>query len=381
MITFLPGYQFQASLYLNWLNENKTWQRYENEKINIISGTPTSKWRYIFNNDINFKFRPTPGKILNRLVKLKRYNFLKKIDDFILRIPHHQYLDLSRIVYGNAGYSKSSFKYLRNKNSKATLYLDRACSHILSQEKIMKEEYQKFDLKYEKSNFEKKIHLDEYNYADKIIVPSLKTYESFVSHNISKEKLIIQPLFANLHIDQGLIKYDIIKNHEDKVVVGFLGGSFIRKGLLYLLRAWNNLNSKDAILLIKSSKQNLVITNEIKKILNQNNNVIFIENFINEISDFYKTLDIFCMPSIEEGFGMALLEAYLYNCKIISSDAVGASEIISNRANVHLFENRNTEQLSEILKILIDKGKKDKSVNNSLNLQSSREQYIKLFIQ
>lgn len=380
MITFLPGYQFQASLYLNWLKENKTWQRHENEEINIISGTPSSKWRFIFDHDINFKFRPTPGKILNRLVKLKRYDFLKKIDDLILRIPHHQYLDLSRIIYGNAGYSKSSFEYLRNKNSEATLYLDRACSHILSQERIMKEEYQKFDLKYEKSGFEKKIHLDEYNFADKIIVPSHKTYESFVSHNIPKEKLIIQPLFANLHINQGPIKYEIIKNHEDKVVVGFLGGSFIRKGLLYLLRAWNNIKSKDAILLIKSSKQNLVITNEIKKILNQNNNIIFIENFINEMSDFYKTVDIFCMPSIEEGFGMALLEAYLYNCKIISSEVVGACEMISNRTNVHLFKNRNSDQLSEILKILIDNGKKNKSVENIQKIQSTNEQFIKLFI-
>ena len=156
MITFLPGYQFQASLYLNWLNENKKWQKYQNEKINIISGTPYSKWRHISRNDINLKFRPTPGKILNRLINLKRYDFLKKIDDYILRIPHHQYLDLSRIVYGNAGYSKSSFKYLRDKNSESTLYLDRACSHILTQEKIMKEEYQKFDVKYEKSISEKK---------------------------------------------------------------------------------------------------------------------------------------------------------------------------------------------------------------------------------
>lgn len=380
MITFLPGYQFQASLYLNWLNENKKWQKYQNEKINIISGTPYSKWRYISRNDINLKFRPTPGKILNRLINLKRYDFLKKIDDYILRIPHHQYLDLSRIVYGNAGYSKSSFKYLRDKNSESTLYLDRACSHILTQEKIMKEEYQKFDIKYEKSISEKKIHLDEYNFADKIIVPSKKTYESFIDHKISKEKLIIQPLFANLNIDHSPIKNEIIKNHDDKVIVGFLGGSFVRKGLLYLLRAWDNIKSKNAILLIKSSKKNILMNSEINKILIKNDNIIFIENYINEISDFYKTLDIFCMPSIEEGFGMALLEAYLYNCKIISSEAVGASEIISNMENVNIFENRNSDQLSEILKDFINKGKKDKSKKNTLSLNSTKEQYVRLFI-
>ena len=51
MITFLPGYQFQASLYLKWLTYDQSW-RERNEKICIISGSPKRSWRVDLNEKI-----------------------------------------------------------------------------------------------------------------------------------------------------------------------------------------------------------------------------------------------------------------------------------------------------------------------------------------
>lgn len=379
MITFLPGYQFQASLYLNWLINDQSWREDNNEKICIISGSPKKSWRVDFNKDlIEFKFRITPGKILNRLVKLKRFDFIKNFDDNILRIPNTKVLENSRIIYGNAGYCLNSFKHLNYHNNKTKLYLDRACSHIITQERILDEEYKYFGLNFRKSNYIKNIHIKEYELADKIIVPSDKTYNSFIEQGIPKEKILKQSLFFNFKETNNKMpsKYS---NNNEKIIVGFLGGSFVRKGLIYLLKAWNEIDNKNAILLIKSSKKSILWTNEIKKIIQKFDNIIFLEEYLNDISSFYKSIDIFCMPSVEEGFGMALIEAFYYNCSIISSDSIGSSELIINEKDVSIFKNRNFKDLANFLQMKVKLGKKKGTIRKNFNLKINNTSYIDLF--
>ena len=380
MITFLPGYQFQASLYLKWLKDNQSWRQNSSEKIYIISGSPERSWRITLNEDLfKFNFRITPGKILNRLINLKRTEVLKKIDDIILRAPNKNVLEKSRIVYGNAGYCFNSFNYLKNNNKNTKLYLDRACSHIILQEKILNEEYKSFGLNFKKINFIKNIHTKEYNLADKIVVPSNKTYESFIQYGVPEEKLIKQPLFFNFKKNNN-IKYKKIHNlDEEKIFIGFLGGSFVRKGLIYLLKAWNELDTRNAVLLVKSSRKTILWTDEIKSLIKNNKNIIFLEDYIEDISDFYKSIDIFCMPSIEEGFGMALIEAFYYNCKIIASESIGSSELILNYKGVKIFKNRDYIDLAKNLEKSISQGKKKGLINKDFDLQISNKNYLNLF--
>ena len=377
MITFLPGYQFQASLYLKWLTYDQSW-RERNEKICIISGSPKRSWRVDLNENLfDFNFRLTPGKILNRLIKLKRQEFIKNIDDNILRLTNKNILEKSRIIYGNAGYCLNSFRYLINKNKKTKLYLDRACSHIISQEKILDSEYKYFGLDFKKSDHIKNIHTQEYELANKIIVPSNKTYDSFIEHGIPKEKLFKQTLFFNFNETNNKIssKY----THNEKVIVGFLGGSFVRKGLIYLLKAWNEIDNKNAILLIKSNKKSILWTDEIKKLVKKFDNIIFIEEYVKDISSFYNSIDVFCMPSIEEGFGMALIEAFYYNCSIIASDSIGSAELINNEKDVSIFKNRDFKDLAFYLDQKIKYGKKVKTIRSDFNLKINNKSYINLF--
>lgn len=380
MITILSGYQFQVSVYINWMLNNKSWQKYENEKINIISGTIKSRWRAdIKNKLINHKFRLTVGKPLNDLIKLKRFKFLKDLDDSILRLPSKKNLLNSRIVYGLANYSKNSFQYLKENKKDNKLVLDRACSHINLQLKLLDEEYKKFDLRFEKKEFNKQLLIDEYNLADQIVVPSTKTLNSFIDEGFPKEKLIKISLTSNFKKNYDPIKKKLTKDQNDKFVVGFLGGSFIRKGLIYLLNAWDKLNTSQSILILKIEKNNVLWNDEAAKIIKRNDNIYFLNEYLNDITEFYKSIDLFCLPSIEEGFGMSVIEAYYYNCKIICSDAVGASDLIMKKNGVELFSNKNIHDLASKLEIFIKQGKKKGFINKNYNIKNSSEDYLNIY--
>lgn len=62
---------------------------------------------------------------------------------------------------------------------------------------------------------------------------------------------------------------------------------------------------------------------------------------------FFKDVDIFCVPSREEPFGLVILEGFLNSTLVISSDTDGGKLLIKNRENGLLFTNENSEELAE----------------------------------
>lgn len=94
--------------------------------------------------------------------------------------------------------------------------------------------------------------------------------------------------------------------------------------------------------------------------------------FIGWVSDkerFFKEIDIFCLPSRFEPFGIVLLEAMLYGCPIVATDCEGPLDIIKDEYNGILTERGNPESLaSGIRKILSDTPLRLKIVKNSYNI-------------
>jgi glycosyltransferase involved in cell wall biosynthesis len=69
--------------------------------------------------------------------------------------------------------------------------------------------------------------------------------------------------------------------------------------------------------------------------------------------NFFKDVDIFCVPSREEPFGLVILEGFLFSTLVISSDSDGGKLLIEDEKNGMLFINENPEDLAEkIIKIL-----------------------------
>lgn len=71
--------------------------------------------------------------------------------------------------------------------------------------------------------------------------------------------------------------------------------------------------------------------------------------------NFFEDVDIFCVPSREEPFGIVILEGFLHSTLVISSDTVGGQILIKNDENGILFTNENAAALAaKIASVLND---------------------------
>ncbi len=68
---------------------------------------------------------------------------------------------------------------------------------------------------------------------------------------------------------------------------------------------------------------------------------------------FYTSIDIFCLPSLHEPFGIVLLEAFKYGAPVISSNTEGPHDIITPNYDAIIVEKGSPEQLADALEKLI----------------------------
>ena len=77
---------------------------------------------------------------------------------------------------------------------------------------------------------------------------------------------------------------------------------------------------------------------------------------------FFEDVDIFCVPSREEPFGLVILEGFLHSTLVISSDSDGGKFLIKNNENGLLFENENSSDLAKKIEEILNQ----KEVYNQL---------------
>jgi glycosyltransferase involved in cell wall biosynthesis len=103
-----------------------------------------------------------------------------------------------------------------------------------------------------------------------------------------------------------------------------------------------------------------------KYILDNNiNNIKFLGN-VSDIPSFLLKVDILIVPSVSEGFGLAVLEGMVSGKVVIASDIKVMKELIKDGENGLLFESQNSESLVQIiLKVLKDKELYEKLKNRA----------------
>lgn len=314
----------------------------------IFSSTPKNKWPAISRKELSF--RPLPFKILEHFNLIKRNRFLREMDAIIFDNIVSLCKSDCDIFHGWATFSLNTGKKYKKKGT--PFILDRACPHISFQENLLIEEAE-----LTKSNYipNSKMFLDrcleEYELADKIIVPSNYSYKSFINKGFKKNK--IQKLKLNInYIAQKKRKF--IKNNN-KFVLGTIGGNPLRKGIKYLIDAWQSLKLHNATLLLKTSEFELKKNKDLFKKV-KNDQTIMIMPYFKNIEDFYMKCDLFCLPSVDDGFGLAALEAMASGVPVIVTENVGASEMVENNVNGFVGKIRDVNFLSEkILALYHDK--------------------------
>ncbi|HIH97306.1 MAG TPA: glycosyltransferase family 4 protein [Thermoplasmata archaeon] len=67
----------------------------------------------------------------------------------------------------------------------------------------------------------------------------------------------------------------------------------------------------------------------------------------------YERCDVVALPSTMEGFGLTVLEGWLYKKPVITSRGCGASELVIEDVNGYLFEPNNESELKEKIKLAL----------------------------
>lgn len=72
------------------------------------------------------------------------------------------------------------------------------------------------------------------------------------------------------------------------------------------------------------------------------------------LKDLYRHADIFCLPSLAEPFGKAVIEAMACGKQVIVTDTKGPSEIVSNMREGVIVPRANYKKLAEAITVLFD---------------------------
>lgn len=161
------------------------------------------------------------------------------------------------------------------------------------------------------------------------------------------------------------IKDNIIEK-DNKIKFCFVGRIIKEKGILELLEAYTNLKKKYPNISLYIAGEGPLET-EIKKHLDKDINYLGRlprEKVISLLID----CDIFCLPSVSEGFSTAVLEAAICKAYIITTKQGGSKELIVDESYGSIIENNQVDNLMiEMERIINNFDKIENCVNKTYN--------------
>jgi glycosyltransferase involved in cell wall biosynthesis len=89
------------------------------------------------------------------------------------------------------------------------------------------------------------------------------------------------------------------------------------------------------------------------------------------VSNIFKSSDLFVLPSVWEGLGIAVIEAGLTGLPIVASNVDGIKEVISSEKEGILVEPKNSQELAKQLSYVIDNINTEKIKEMGKSLQQS----------
>lgn len=239
------------------------------------------------------------------------------------------------------GWSGSSLRSLRRASQLGmTTFLERGSSHMVFQQEILAEEYALHGLDH--SGHDPAIterELIEYETADYVCVPSQFVRRTFIDKGFPAEKLLINPYGVDLE------HFPRREKPDDVFRVVFCGALSIRKGLAYLLQAFSELDLPNSELLLIGSRQA-----ETEPLLAR-----FASDKIRHVGPFrefdlhehYRLGSVFCLPSIEDGFGMVLVQAMASGLPLICTTNTGGPDLITDGEQGFIVPIRDVGMLKE----------------------------------
>lgn len=195
-----------------------------------------------------------------------------------------------------------------------------------------------------------------YNQCTGVFAKSQWLADSLIEDTgISPEKVHV--VDVGINVKPELTHYSFAKKNKKNKTIFFVGRDFFRKGGSLVVEAFEFLrkNYSKNVKLIIAGPKSWPLVGGIPE------GVQFIGDASWEIiQQYYKTSDVFCMPSyFEGGYAIVFAEALSFGIPCIGQNIQGMSEIIKPGVNGYLLNSDSIDELAElIIKVIEDKNMK-----------------------
>jgi glycosyltransferase involved in cell wall biosynthesis len=223
---------------------------------------------------------------------------------------------------------------------------DRGSTHILTQKRILEEEYKCWGAAppiFSSEHLER--CLAEYEESHAVVVPSQFVKRSFLEHGIPSERIFQCPYGVDLSEFRPVAKAD------DIFRVIFVGAASIRKGIGYLLRAVEPL--------VKKRQCELWLVGSIdpsaRHVLVRYRDTFIYKGALSkgELWRYYSQASALVLASVEEGLALVQAQAMACGIPVIATTNTGAEDLFTDGVEGFIVPIRSPEAIREKLEWMI----------------------------
>ncbi len=305
-------------------------------EVSLHSATPRSRMRG-FDPAVRNQWIPAPVAIISAATHSRSPLILDELDSIFFDHWAAATLPDCDLLLGASTSSLTTGKVAQCNGG--TYVVDRACPDIRVQQQLMVEEARKVGGTFRANSpwfIDRQVQ--EYEQADFILCPSDYSRRSFPEH--LRKKVVVAPLYGC-----STVARRVLKPSGSTFVLGVVGGGPLRKGFLYLLQAWKQLALPHAELRIRTSNE--IFTYPVLKQLLVDQPTISVVSYVADMTTFYDGCHAFILPSVDDGFGLSLMEAIAHGVPSIATRNCGASELLVPDRDCLLIDAFSVDQIKE----------------------------------
>ncbi len=249
------------------------------------------------------------------------------------------------------GWSSASLEAIAMAQANGSkVIIERGSTHIAAQTDVLKAAYKDFGLVFSETEPEMiEREEQEYALADRISVPSRYAAQTFIERGFAPEKLLMN----GLGVDLTRFRAPNQRPIDRKPQVLFVGGVGIRKGVPWLIKAFQRLSAKAELHIVGpvSPDYAAFLRDEVLQNMTVHGAVSGAA-----LITAYERADIFCLPSLEEGYGMVIPQAMACGLPVVTTDVTGAADLLTSGENGLVVPPADSAALADALEELIDNG-------------------------
>jgi glycosyltransferase involved in cell wall biosynthesis len=143
------------------------------------------------------------------------------------------------------------------------------------------------------------------------------------------------------------------------------------KGHLYLVRSFKEIAEEfphTKLIIAGDGREKDIMAKEASELIG--NGRLMFPGFMQDIPGMLSAADIFVLPSLYEGFGLAALEAMAAGLPVIASDVGGLPELINAGKDGYLFNSTDTNDLSTKIRKLLASAELRRELGERAKLRS-----------